>query len=85
MFYKRRDLEKWLELDSIVPSFSTLFVGKPIWTKYGIGYYLKSRGDFTYLSMGWNLRLILNKEFVFPDNDIDDLLENNSAENENWE
>ena len=60
-------------LADVIPSFKKLFIGKPIKTRYGTGYFLFMKGEFTVVSMGRNVIMYLGPKFVYTDQDLDDI------------
>lgn len=64
LFYKWKDVSK-IDLTSIIPSFNEKFIGKPIRTKYGTGYYLGMKGEHTIVSMGRAIKMYLGPNYVY--------------------
>lgn len=58
-----------MSLKEVIPSFKEMFVGKPIKTWYGVGYYLGKKGEHTIVTMGRAVKMYLGPEFVYPETD----------------
>ena len=50
-----------------------MFVGKPVRTWYGIGYYLGKKGEHTIVTMGRAVKMYLGPAFVYPETDQDEI------------